>query len=225
MDITFDGKVLRLKDVIIDATGKTAQGMTIGEKGMTVLLEGDCKVKSDYAALKIGQDANLVGNGTLTLEGGQYGILFDGNSFIVSQNDPITLTIDGLTLTMQSGGAGFYGSGYGWATLVLNSADVTIESSSGAIYDIRGGVELNNCYFAEPEDARMSIGSLYNRGSRATSAHIERGEDPDGIKEIKNEELRMKNEGVWYTIDGRKLSGKPSKAGLYIVGNRKVVIK
>ena len=32
----------------------------------------------------------------------------------------------------------------------------------------------------------------------------------DGIREIKNEELRMKNEGEWYSLDGKKLN-KPQK--------------
>ncbi len=45
-----------------------------------------------------------------------------------------------------------------------------------------------------------------------------------------NEELRMKNEefataGEWFTLDGRRLDGKPTKAGLYINNGRKVVIK
>ena len=31
--------------------------------------------------------------------------------------------------------------------------------------------------------------------------------------------------GAWYTLDGRKLDGKPTKKGLYIVNGRKVVIK
>jgi hypothetical protein len=30
---------------------------------------------------------------------------------------------------------------------------------------------------------------------------------------------------VWYTIDGRRLSGKPTQKGLYIVNGKKVVIK
>lgn len=33
------------------------------------------------------------------------------------------------------------------------------------------------------------------------------------------------NTGTWYTLNGVKLSGKPTKAGLYIHGNRKVSIK
>jgi len=52
--------------------------------------------------------------------------------------------------------------------------------------------------------------------------------DPDGIREIKNEELRMKNEGVWYSLDGRKID-KPQK-GINIIRyadgtSKKVLIK
>ena len=30
---------------------------------------------------------------------------------------------------------------------------------------------------------------------------------------------------VWYTIDGRRLTGKPTRKGLYIINGRKLVIK
>ena len=30
---------------------------------------------------------------------------------------------------------------------------------------------------------------------------------------------------AWYTLDGRKLSGEPTKKGMYIVNGKKVVIK
>ena len=30
---------------------------------------------------------------------------------------------------------------------------------------------------------------------------------------------------AWYTIDGRKLSGKPTRAGVYINNGKKVAIK
>ena len=42
-----------------------------------------------------------------------------------------------------------------------------------------------------------------------------------------SEELRVKSEesAEWYTLDGRKLSGKPSRAGVYINKGVKVVIK
>lgn len=49
----------------------------------------------------------------------------------------------------------------------------------------------------------------------------------DEATSIQNVELRMDNEAssVWYSIDGRRLNGKPSSKGLYIHNGRKYVIK
>ena len=41
----------------------------------------------------------------------------------------------------------------------------------------------------------------------------------------KREEGRGKREDVYYTLDGRKLEGKPTAKGMYIVNGRKVIIK
>lgn len=39
-----------------------------------------------------------------------------------------------------------------------------------------------------------------------------------------NDKGKMIND-IWYTIDGRKLDGKPTKKGLYIHNGRKEVVK
>lgn len=44
--------------------------------------------------------------------------------------------------------------------------------------------------------------------------------DPDGIKSVL---VESEDDGVWYTLDGRRLNGKPMMRGLYI-RNKKVVI-
>lgn len=46
----------------------------------------------------------------------------------------------------------------------------------------------------------------------------------DGIESIENEQLTNDNERVVYDLSGRRLSDGPAKAGLYIVGKKKVVI-
>jgi alpha-amylase len=35
----------------------------------------------------------------------------------------------------------------------------------------------------------------------------------------------MGNDGVWHTLDGRRIEGQPTQKGVYIVNGRKVVIK
>ena len=53
------------------------------------------------------------------------------------------------------------------------------------------------------------------------------GEEATGIEEIDN--LPIHNSqfeaGAWYTLDGRKLDGKPTARGLYINNGKKIVIK
>ena len=49
---------------------------------------------------------------------------------------------------------------------------------------------------------------------------------PTGIKSVENNHMAESLEtGNWYTLDGRRLSGKPTKRGIYIVNGKKVVIK
>ena len=47
-----------------------------------------------------------------------------------------------------------------------------------------------------------------------------------GVALIDNGKWIMDNEaGAWYTLDGRRLSGKPTAKGVYVVNGRKVVVK
>jgi hypothetical protein len=50
-------------------------------------------------------------------------------------------------------------------------------------------------------------------------------EESTGIVEMRNEEGEMRNGSAWYTLDGRKLNGKPTLPGLYIKNGRKTIIK
>ena len=49
-------------------------------------------------------------------------------------------------------------------------------------------------------------------------------EDPDGIKEIKNEQLTMKNDEVWYDISGKQIVNSKSFRGINIVGGKKILM-
>lgn len=80
---------------------------------------------------------------------------------------------------------------------------------------------------------------LYNPNYTATSSAEQQGEgnapslsvlrfvveESTGIIEMSNEKGDMTNGSAWYTLDGRKLNGKPTKAGLYIRNGRKTIIK
>ena len=46
------------------------------------------------------------------------------------------------------------------------------------------------------------------------------GEGPTGINSIDNGKLIIDN---WYSVDGKKLNGEPTKKGVYIMNGRKVL--
>ncbi|MBQ7462346.1 MAG: hypothetical protein IJS63_08855 [Bacteroidaceae bacterium] len=51
-------------------------------------------------------------------------------------------------------------------------------------------------------------------------------DDADGLRQIDNGQLIIDNEmSGWYSLDGRKLSGKPAQHGIYIHNGRKEVLK
>lgn len=46
-----------------------------------------------------------------------------------------------------------------------------------------------------------------------------------GIKSLSADSMDAEADGSWYTLDGRRLSGKPAKSGVYVNNGKKIVIK
>ena len=50
-------------------------------------------------------------------------------------------------------------------------------------------------------------------------------DDVTGIKELQNDgNTETQDDAAWYSLDGRKLNGKPAQKGMYINGGKKVII-
>ena len=50
-------------------------------------------------------------------------------------------------------------------------------------------------------------------------------EVPTGIKDVPLLDDRVQDSDAWYTLDGRKLNGKPAKSGVYIFNGKKPVVR
>lgn len=50
-------------------------------------------------------------------------------------------------------------------------------------------------------------------------------DDATAIESLTDKKQTTADSGLWFTIDGRMLSGKPTKKGIYINNGRKVIIK
>ena len=90
-------------------------------------------------------------------------------------------------------------------TLYYPSADVTINSCR-AYFELKGGISAGDL----PNNIQAFV---LNFG----------GEETDIIT-IENERVKSENES-WFSIDGRKLTDKPSAKGIYINNGKKVIIK
>jgi len=96
-----------------------------------------------------------------------------------------------------------------------------------------GGNDANLCFGSDgllhcPETDDFCLNSFHAGflvdldGTPLSSIVINLGEAM-GIRSIDNGQLIMDNS--WYSLDGRKLPGKPTAKGIYVNGQRKVVIK
>ena len=99
-------------------------------------------------------------------------------------------------------------------------------SANKLYYPTVEGFKLNACrgYF------KLKGVTVNGNGNGVRSFNINFGDDATGIVEMRDEKGEMRNgygyeDGGWYTVDGRRLDGKPAQKGLYIHGGRKVVIK
>ena len=87
-------------------------------------------------------------------------------------------------------------------------------------YPITGsGIGAQRAYFKIGDDGELLAPSL-------TAFNIDFGDDDSatGIIDSLSPTLSQ-GEGAWYSIDGRKLVGKPTQHGIYINNGKKVVIK
>ena len=97
-------------------------------------------------------------------------------------------------------------------------------TSDGSIYVLNNG-RSGVGFYKLKSGKTLGYGKAYLSGSNAPS-YLNFEEDETTSL---SEELRMKNEefatAQWYTLEGRKLIGKPSTKGMYIVNGKKVIIK
>ncbi len=96
--------------------------------------------------------------------------------------------------------------------------------SNGSIYVLNNG-KSGVGFYKLKSDKTLGYGKAYLSSSNAPS-YLNFEEDETTSL---SEELRVKNEefatAQWYTLEGRKLIGKPSTKGMYIVNGKKVIIK
>ncbi len=103
--------------------------------GATVILEGKNVIKASQAALYIGGSVIFRGNGSLTLEGGQYGILCNS----IKNDDKLTLTSG--TYTILGGIDGIHSE---FQRVALSGGTITVTGTDGYSINVRDFQTSNN---------------------------------------------------------------------------------
>ena len=166
-----------------------------------------------------------------------------------------TLTIDGCTITgntsKANGGGVWSGPGttlnmQGKNTITDNQGngktnnvylrDGVVITVTGALTDSKIGIKMatpgtfTSGYSAQNKDVApikifVSDDDAYTVNLTDNEVELKKNMGT-AIKEVKGEGVQSeKRADAWYTLDGRKLQGKPTAKGAYINNGRKVVIK
>ena len=158
--LTVSGSYTGSKDVISNN----------GMDGLVIRVEADsvltCTRESNSPIL-LRADTTITGPGKLTLSGGDTGVY-------LTKTDG-TLTVRDASLNV-SGNWGIGGTnGKNEAVLVIDHAEITVDSGYGAICDFGGGITLTDCEIAMPEGGKISDDGkdiVDESGTRSTKVQI-----------------------------------------------------
>lgn len=107
----------------------------------------------------------------------------------------------------------------------LEPVDVT-SITGGTVYVLYNGEFVKSTSGTIPAH-RCYLLVATNVASGTRSFGIDHGDGTTSLREVKSEEVKGEKwaDGAWHDLQGRRLSAKPTKSGLYLHNGKKVVIK
>ena len=124
-------------------------------------------------------------------------------------------TSDSRTIVKADGKVKFIG--------YYDAFDVTPQDDD--IYYMTPGNMLKHTALTRTLKACRAYFQFSDNGMKAREFILNFGdEETTAIDEMRNENVEMRND-AWYTVDGVKLSGKPTRKGIYIFNGKKTVIR
>ncbi len=157
-----------------------------------------------------------------TLSGSSVSLTEVTDKIVTAGNAVILKSTGNPVMTLNSAASS---DDYAAATNDLKGvSDVDGLLSNGSIYVLNNG-KSGVGFYKLKSGKTLGYGKAY---LSSTSAPSYLNFEEDETTSL-SEELRVKNEefatAQWYTLEGRKLIGKPSTKGMYIVNGKKVIIK
>ena len=222
--LTVKGEYYNDDDKDKDIIKSDIDGLVIDVVQDATLIE---HVYSNGCPIWLNANATIKGNGKLTLSGSQHNaglFLYNGAS----------VTIDHMDMSIQEGMWGISGpSRHNGEKLIVKSSDISINTPtdanvSAAICDLGGGMVLLGCMITNPSGASFEDSGVSYNGELVKSVTISyTGEvgitTGAELQDIGQWSMVNGQSESWYTIDGRKINGKPTKKGVYIHNGQKVM--
>ena len=141
------------------------------------------------------------------------------SGFVASPKDPSTPDVTAQTknsnlLKVSAGGE------------TVGAAQIYMFYKGEFVLTKAGTLGEGKFYLYNPNYANTSTsGNSGSSEARGTLQFIIDDEEPTGITEFETSTTKKQDTDVWYTLDGRRLSVKPTKAGIYIHQGQKEYIK
>ena len=143
----------------------------------------------------------------------------EASGFVASPKDPSTPEVTAQTknsnlLKVSAGGE------------TVGAAQIYMFYKGEFVLTKAGTLGEGKFYLYNPNYANTSTsGNSGSSEARGTLQFIIDDEDTTGITELEKSTTKKQDTDVWYTLDGRRLSVKPPKAGIYIHQGQKEYIK
>ena len=155
---------------------------------------------------------------------GQCTITGTGTLVINSKNGPAVKADDGSSLEIKDVDFSVQGKTGGFKdvkTLYFTNAEGTATCESGYVVSNVNYFFISRCYI----NNNVSFDSKNKRiASNVLKIGREKIVISTDIDQVTSNKYQVTSDD-WYTIDGRKLSGKPAKKGVYISNGKKAVLK
>ena len=110
------------------------------------------------------------------------------------------------------------------ATFYGNASDTKITEGYNYAYGSSYGLYNGEFVLIDTDNGIAANRCLLNVGGTNSAPVLTIGTEMTSLSPVPSPSREGSSQG-WYTLDGRKLNGKPTQKGIYVNGGRKVVIK
>ncbi len=137
------------------------------------------------------------------------------------------VTISNATANAETDYVDFIGTYSPISIYTAGKTNLYLGADNTLYYPTATDFKVNTCraYFQLKQGLTASPNPSQGGGNQVRAFVLNFGDDePTAIKEMVNRKS-SNGKSAWYTLDGRMLTGKPSRAGIYINNGKKVAIK